>query len=185
MSFCPKSKGLDHTQLKEDFCRHCGEDAGPTLRAKQHSQGFSPAKIEQLSRVAPVLDLTESDELDSNQQVLQSFKPQAALALPTAMARPLPKYSTYALNTAIVEKSRRRTSGQKAQLKVEADVNSILTSNSKLTPRIRGSRSTGTLKSVTVTLELRTVRVYVGYKGEEWPWSEYLQIGLYLNTYYQ
>ena len=36
-------------------------------------RGFSPAKIEQLSRVAPVLDLTESDELDSNQQVLQSF----------------------------------------------------------------------------------------------------------------
>jgi len=60
--------------------------------------------------------------------------------------------------------------------------NSILTSNSKLTPRLRGSRSTGTLKSVTVTLELRTVRVYVGYKGEEW--SEYLQIGLYLNAYY-
>ena len=95
------------------------------------------------------------------------------------MARPLPKYSTYALNTAIVEESRQRTSGQKAQVK---DVNSILTSNLKLTPRIRGSRSTGTLKSITVTLELRTVRVHVDYKGEEW--NEYLQIGLYLNTYY-
>src|SRR6266480_1791688 len=123
MVFCEKEKGIVHEDLKNEYCRFCGQEAGPLLQTSAGSISIprSRAIIPALNTPIEVVDLSSD----------------TSIPIIPALTAPVQRFASFAANSKAVEAARQgsilksksmsdlKRAGMGKQKKVIAEARSI------------------------------------------------------------
>ena len=92
MVFCEKEKGVIHEDLKNEYCRFCGQEAGPLLQTSAGSISIprSRAIIPALNTPIEVVDLSND----------------TSIPIIPALTAPVQRFASFATNSKAVEAAR-------------------------------------------------------------------------------